>query len=91
MKRTREITIIHYCRRRTKRSQTTTAEGCPVNGIGPDRITDAVDAALSALGPGSTREPLVVKQSVTAGSTRVKPRGRRASAGAAKLKKGGAS
>jgi hypothetical protein len=85
MKRTKEITIIHYRRRRTKTSRTTTAEGCPATETSPDRISEVVDAALSALDPGSTQEPLVVKQSATADSTQVKPRGRRASTGAAKL------
>ena len=49
MKRTREITIIHYRRRRMKKGQMATEGDCPVCGSESDLITMAAAARLTGV------------------------------------------
>lgn len=49
MKRIREITIIHFRRRRVKKSQVEILAQCPVCGNGSEMITVAAAAKLTGL------------------------------------------
>lgn len=63
MKRTREITIIRYRRRRVKKSQGATEGDCPVCGSGPDLITVAAAARLTGVSR-STLDGWITSQQV---------------------------
>lgn len=49
MKRTKEITIIHYRRRRVRKSRTAATECCPVCGSGSEMITVSAAAKLTGV------------------------------------------
>jgi len=53
MKRTKEITIIHYRRRRVKKSRAATEGGCPACGNGSDLITVTEAIRLTGISPST--------------------------------------